>query len=33
MINRLDFNPGYTLLLINGVITFAGLWLIRTREP
>ena len=31
MINRLDFNPGYTLLLINGVITFAGLWLIRTR--
>lgn len=29
MISRLDFHPGYTLLLINGLITFAGLWLIR----
>ena len=32
MIRRLDFNPGYTLLLINGMITFAGLWLIRIRN-
>ena len=32
LINRFGFNPGYTLLLFNGIITFAGLWLIRTRE-
>jgi len=32
LINRFDFNMGYTLLLFNGIITFAGLWLIRIRE-
>ncbi len=26
------FYLGYTLLLFNGIITFAGLWMIRTRE-
>jgi Na+/proline symporter len=32
MIHRLGFHPGYTLLLINGLITFAGLWLIRLSK-
>jgi SSS family transporter len=27
------FYLGYTLLLFNGIITFAGLWMIRIREP
>lgn len=29
LISRFDFNMGYTLLLVNGMFTFAGLWLIR----
>ena len=32
MIACFDFYLGYTLLLFNGLITFAGLTLIRTRE-
>ncbi|NOY37489.1 MAG: sodium:solute symporter [Chlorobi bacterium] len=27
-----DFHIGYTLLLVNGMITFAGLWLIKKEE-
>ncbi|OQY00981.1 MAG: hypothetical protein B6I20_08195, partial [Bacteroidetes bacterium 4572_117] len=27
-----DFYLGYTLLLFNGIFTFAGLWLIRKRR-
>ncbi|MEA3460306.1 MAG: sodium:solute symporter [Bacteroidota bacterium] len=33
MIEWFDFYLGYTLLLFNGLITFAGLWVIRTPEP
>ena len=33
MINCFSFYLGYTLLLFNGMITFAGLWLIRKDEP
>ncbi|MEN8204174.1 MAG: sodium:solute symporter [Bacteroidota bacterium] len=33
MIKCFGFYLGYTLLLFNGMITFAGLWMIRTREP
>lgn len=32
MIHCFDFYLGYTLLLFNGLITFAGLWMIRTKE-
>jgi len=32
LIHQFAFNMGYTLLLFNGMITFAGLWLIRIRE-
>jgi Na+/proline symporter len=32
LMNAFDFNLGYTLLLFNGLITFAGLWLIRIRN-
>ena len=33
LIKRFEFNMGYTLLLFNGMITFAGLCMIRTRKP
>ncbi len=32
LIHYFDFNMGYTLLLFNGMITFAGLWLIRIHK-
>jgi Na+/proline symporter len=31
LMKAFDFNLGYTLLLVNGLITFAGLWMIRIR--
>ncbi len=31
LITSFDFNLGYTLLFFNGLITFAGLWMIRIR--
>ncbi len=32
LIKCFEFNIGYTLLLFNGMITFAGLWTIRRRS-
>jgi hypothetical protein len=32
LINRFEFNMGYMLLLFSGMITFAGLWLIRSHD-
>ena len=32
LMKAFDFNLGYTLLLFNGLITFAGLWMIRIRR-
>jgi hypothetical protein len=32
LIKVFGFYLGYTLLLFNGLITFAGLWMIRIRE-
>jgi hypothetical protein len=32
LIHRFDFNMGYTLLLFIGMITFDGLWMIRTKH-
>ena len=33
MIKLFGFYLGYTLLFFNGLITFGGLWMIRTSEP
>jgi hypothetical protein len=32
LINRFEFNMGYMLLMFSGMITFAGLWLIRSYD-
>jgi hypothetical protein len=32
LIRYTGFHIGYTILLLNGIITFAGLWLIRKNN-